>query len=186
MHSCKVKLKRQLQAVGLSLTSHWNSAASGHLQPGHPQAVQSPFQVISAYSLQYFTISTQTKGSSKLSKLIQNEVTMHILSPKHRTKGCVWFPISEWLWSRTWCLVASISHEVPGWTPGHMWGYLPRAVQVLSPNHPMILLCIVLVTFSSVTHLSALGRGWHVADFMDEVLHVLGSALMCCNSLCSH
>lgn len=45
MHSCEEELKRQLLTVGmslsLSLSSHQNSAASGHLQLGHAQAVQS-------------------------------------------------------------------------------------------------------------------------------------------------
>lgn len=72
------------------------------------------------------------------------------------------------------------------------WGYLPRVTQVLSLNDlgilcpENLLLYIILVTFSSVTHLSTLGRGWHVAGFMGGVLPVLGSALMCCNSLHSH
>lgn len=54
---------------------------------------------------------------------------------------------------------------------------------ILGPEN--VLLCITPVTFCCATHLSALGKGWHVADFMEGVLHVLGSAFMCCDSFCS-
>lgn len=71
------------------------------------------------------------------------------------------------------------------------WGCCPCVVQGLSLNHLMILgpenllLCIIPVTFSCATHLPALTRGWYQADLMEGVLHVLGSALMCCGSFCS-
>lgn len=55
---------------------------------------------------------------------------------------------------------------------------------ILRPEN--LLLYIILLTFSSVTHLSALRKGWHVAYFTDGMLCVLGSLLMCCNSLHSH
>lgn len=99
-------------------------------------------------------------------------------------KGHVWFPIWGTLeQDQVPCYIHFTRGAWMGSRP--QWGYLPRAVQVLSPNNPMIPLCTVPVTFS-VTHFSALGRGWHGADFMDGELHVLGSALMGCNSLCSH
>lgn len=63
-------------------------------------------------------------------------------------------------------------------------GAEPKWSGILCPEN--LLLYIILVTFSSVTHLCTLGRGWHVADFMGGMLPVLGSALMCCNSLHSH
>lgn len=74
-----------------------------------------------------------------------------------------------------------------------MWrGYLLCVIQVASLNDLMIfcpqnlLLYITLLTFSSVTHLFAVRKGWHVAYFIDGMLCVLGSLLMCCNSLYSH
>lgn len=54
---------------------------------------------------------------------------------------------------------------------------------ILRPEN--LLLYMILLTFSSVTHLSALRKGWHVAYFTDGMLRVLGSSLMRCNSLCS-
>lgn len=52
---------------------------------------------------------------------------------------------------------------------------------ILRPEN--LLLYIILLTFSSVTLLSALRKGWHVAYFTDGMPRVLGSLLMCCNSL---
>lgn len=43
---------------------------------------------------------------------------------------------------------------------------------ILCPEN--LLLYIILLTFSSVIHLSALRKGWHVAYFIDGTLCVLG------------
>lgn len=144
-------------------------------------------QVIPAYSLQYFTISRQAKGSSKLSKWGNNS---HFV-PKQHTKGSD-FPFLSDSRAGLGALLHPFDTRCLDGPQGLTVGYSPCAVQVLSLNHLMLLcpenllLSIILVTFSSVTHFCAFRRGWHVAGFMDGVLHVLGSALMCCNSLCSH
>lgn len=49
-----------------------------------------------------------------------------------------------------------------------------------------LLLYKILLTFSSVTHLSALRKGCHVAYFIDGLRCVPGLSLMGCNSLYNH